>query len=67
MNEEKRTADVSQDMSARDALVKEGEEAQWCIFDPTISTIYGLRYERTGDKQYVTKQIHYLNRSWGAN
>ena len=65
MNEEKRTADVSQDMSARDALVKEGEEAQWCIFDPIISTIYGLRYERTGDKQYVTNQIHYLNRSLG--
>jgi len=65
MSQEKRTADVSQDMSARDALVKEGEEAQWCIFDPIISTICGLRYERTGDKPYLTQQIHYLNRSLG--
>jgi phosphorylase kinase alpha/beta subunit len=62
---ELRTTDTSEDMSARDALVKEGEEAQWCVFDPVISTIYGLRYERTADTHFISRQVHYLNRSLG--
>jgi len=65
MTEKLRTADVSQDMSARDALVKKGEEAQWCIFDPIISTIYGKRSEHKTDEEYVAKQIYYFNRSLG--
>jgi phosphorylase kinase alpha/beta subunit len=65
MTEKLRTADVSQDMSARDALVKKGEEAQWCIFDPIISTIYGKRFEHTTDEEYVAKQTYYFNRSLG--
>ena len=39
-----RTADVSDNMGKRDANVKLGEEAQWCIFDSIISVIYGERY-----------------------
>lgn len=62
---EKRTADFSDDLSARDSLLKQGEEAQWCIFDPIISAIFGDRYQKTGCTDYLEKQTHYLNRSLG--
>ena len=41
-----------------------GEEAQWCIFDPIISAIFGRRFqspERKDDD--LKKQTQYLNRS----
>lgn len=46
--------------------VKADEEAQWCIFDPLVSAIFGRRFQssqrRNGDFE---KQIQYLNRSLG--
>ncbi len=62
---EARTADVSDDMSGRDALLQPGQEAQWCVFDPVLSTIYGRRYLATGDALFREKQVHSLNRSLG--
>jgi len=58
-----RTVDVSDDMSARDRLLQPGGEAQWCLFDPIISIIHGLRYRRTGDPAALQLQHHHLNRS----
>lgn len=58
-----RTADVSEDMSARDSLLKPGQEAQWCIFDPIISVIYGRRFLATGDRRALDRQREHLNRS----
>ena len=43
--QELRTADVGRDLSVRNALPREGEKAQWCVFDPLISSTYALRYE----------------------
>ena len=60
-----RTADVSDDSGWRDALLKPGEEAQWCIFDPIVSTIYGLKYQKTSEPRALAQQTHYLNRSLG--
>lgn len=60
---ELRTIDVSDDMSNRDSLLEIGQEAQWCIFDPIISVIYGLRYQKTHDKNYLQLQTEYFNRS----
>lgn len=60
---EKRTADFSDDIHDRDELAKFGQEAQWCIFDPIISTIYGRKFRATGEKKYYYLQTHYLNRS----
>jgi len=60
-----RTANVSDDMSHRDSFARLGEEAQWCIFDPILSTIYGRRYVQTGDPEAARRQIHYFNRSLG--
>ncbi len=45
--------------------LKIGEEAQWCIFDPIVSAIFGLKFQKTGQKEYLEQQTYYLNRSLG--
>ena len=58
-----RTTDFSDDTSSRDALLKPGEEAQWCIFDPILSVIHGQRYLETGDAREFQLQLHHFRRS----
>lgn len=41
----------------------EGEEAQWCIFDPIISIIFGHQYQKTKEQKFLDQQIHYFKRS----
>ncbi len=60
-----RTADVSDDSSWRDALLTPGGEAQWCIFDPIVSVIYGQRYQVSGAAEDLAKQLEYLGRALG--
>jgi phosphorylase kinase alpha/beta subunit len=57
------TRDFSDDMSGRDALLRDGEEAQWCIFDPILSVVYGQRFARTGDVESRRRQWEHLNRA----
>ncbi|MEA5414506.1 glycoside hydrolase family 15 protein [Synechococcus sp. BA-132 BA5] len=41
-----------------------GNEAQWCIFDPILSCIYGMRYKSSKrDPADLKWQTYYLNRS----
>jgi len=61
--ENRRTVNISGDMTARDALVRPGEEAQWCLFDPLLSTIFGRRFLADGDPVHRAQQVHYFNRS----
>ncbi len=64
LNPEKRTIDFSADMLSRNALLpKEGLEAQWCIFDPIVSVIFGKRFQETRQEEDLVKQVTYLNRS----
>lgn len=51
-----RTSDFSTRIEERNRLLKPGMEAQWCIFDPVISAIHGMR----GD---LDRQIHHLRRA----
>jgi phosphorylase kinase alpha/beta subunit len=60
---EVRSADFSDDLTSRDALLRDGEEAQWCIFDPALSSAFGRRFQRTGDPHDLASQTLYLNRS----
>lgn len=60
---ERRTGDFSRDMSIRDALLNEGEEAQWCLFDPILSLHYGEQYKKTGKAQDLADQTRHFNRS----
>ncbi len=60
-----RTADFSDNLGARDQLLKPGLEAQWCIFDPILSVIYGRRYQLLGyDDDRIMQRIR-LQRSLG--
>jgi len=56
--------DFSEKIEVRNAKLREGFEAQWCIFDPLLSVIYGKRFlahpENTGE---LTRQTHFFNRS----
>lgn len=61
--EKLRTADYSNDVSGRDAMLPKGQEAQWCIFDSIVSTIYGRRYAATGQKADLELQTAYFNRA----
>lgn len=63
LSPEVRTTDFSDDMSARDSLLKPGQEAQWCIFDPILSVIHGTRFQATGDPVEFISQCHHLRRS----
>lgn len=68
--EGKRSADYSESTEERDKYLKPGEEAQWCIFDPIISVIHGLRclrWEKDEQKARESSrlQTYYLNRSLG--
>jgi hypothetical protein len=61
---EERTADVSDDLSSRNLLLPAvGQEAQWCLFDPNISCIFGQKFKLTRLPEHLTKQAEYLNRS----
>jgi phosphorylase kinase alpha/beta subunit len=60
---EKRTADYSDSMGDRDRLFVPGGEAQWCIFDPIISLYFGVRFQTSGDREFLRKQTIYFNRA----
>ena len=62
---EERSGDFSDNLERRNRFLKEGQEAQWCIFDPIMSAIYGNRFLRSGVASDHEKQIAYFNRSLG--
>ncbi len=63
LSPEKRTDDFSDNQAERDALLIPGQEAQWCIFDPIISVIYGRRYAESGDEADLKEQMKYFQRA----
>lgn len=59
------SSDREQWLQERGRGLKQGEEAQWCIFDPILSAIYGVRFQKTQQPEYLKRQTFYLNRSLG--
>lgn len=58
------SADSSDRLEFRDAFLQPNCEAQWCIFDPLLSIIYGERFlADPADEENYRKQVHYFNRS----
>ena len=45
--------------------LRDAEEAQWCIFDSIISVIFGMKFQKTRQAEFLEKQVFYLNRSLG--
>jgi phosphorylase kinase alpha/beta subunit len=65
LSAEQRTADFSDSLGQRDQLLKPGYEAQWCIFDPIVSCIWGQRYLLGGADLDLAAQVESLQRSLG--
>ena len=63
LSADQRTADFSDNLDARDQLLKPGMEAQWCIFDPIVACIYGQRYAAHKDPRDLALQIEATRRS----
>jgi GH15 family glucan-1,4-alpha-glucosidase len=58
------STDFSERLDFRDAHLQPDCEAQWCIFDPVLSIIYGKRFlADNSDRASFLKQVHYFNRS----
>ncbi len=58
------SSDFSDRLDFRDAFLQPNCEAQWCIFDPLLSIIYGQRFlAAPTDKASFSKQIYYFHRS----
>lgn len=53
------------DVDERDAHLQAGSEAQWCLFDPVLSTIHGWRFLESGDPAELDRQVHHWNRALG--
>ncbi|MGB0037136.1 MAG: glycoside hydrolase family 15 protein [Candidatus Acidiferrales bacterium] len=60
---EQQAADFSNSIEYRDALLHPGCEAQWSLFDPIISIIYGERYHESKQIGDLKNQTFYFNRS----
>ena len=64
MPPEERSGNFSENLAVRDALLRPGCEAQWCLFDPLLSVIFGRRFQgnrsRTGD---LEAQLLHFNRA----
>jgi phosphorylase kinase alpha/beta subunit len=58
------SSNFSERMDFRDAHLQPNCEAQWCIFDPALSIIYGQRFlADRSDTGSFQKQVHHFNRS----
>lgn len=57
------TRDFSNDLAERNRLAQGGGEAEWCIFDSTLSTIYGERFAAHRKTSDLELQTHYFNRA----
>lgn len=60
---ELRTIDHSTRIEARNKLLSPRCEAQWCIFDPILSVIYGRRFQKRRSREDLANQVLYFNRS----
>lgn len=60
-----RSADFMQRLGVRDEFLQPGCEAQWCLFDPLFSVIYGEEYQQTGAVEALQRQLEHLNRAIG--
>jgi len=57
---------TDEELKERDALLKDGEEAQWTLFDPMVSCYYGKLYQKTKNQEHLKIQSRFLRRSLAA-
>jgi len=57
---------TDEELKERDANIKDGEEAQWMLFDPMVSAYYGKLYQKSKDPKYLKFQQLFLSRTLAA-
>lgn len=62
---EARSSDYSDDTTERDRLLQEGEEAQWCLFDPLLAVHHARRFHRHDDPRERDRALWHLRRALG--
>lgn len=62
-DERTRTGGFFERVDERDRHLAAGTEAQWCLFDPVLSTIWGWRYLATRDPAHRALQVAHFNRA----
>ena len=60
---EERTSDFAEKLGVRDEFLQPGCEAQWCLFDPLLSVIYGADYQESGRDESLALELEHMNRS----
>ena len=61
---EERSSDFASRLEVRDAFLQPGCEAQWCLFDPLISAIYGKAFAAQPERQELLRlQLEHANRA----
>lgn len=58
-----RDADWSRRIQERNRLLKPGLEAQWCLFDPIVSVIHGMRFHESRRPEDFARQLHHFRRA----
>jgi len=59
-----RSSDFANRLQVRDAFLQPGCEAQWCLFDPLISAIYGKAFAAQPERQELLRlQLEHANRA----
>jgi len=61
---EERSSEFSSRLEVRDAFLQLGCEAQWCLFDPLLSVIYGKAFQnRPQHRELLELQVEHANRA----
>jgi hypothetical protein len=60
---EQRSNDHTLSNYLRDQFLAPGMEAQWCLFDPILSVIFGRRYLKSGSPEDLQIQLRFANRA----
>jgi phosphorylase kinase alpha/beta subunit len=59
-----RTMDFGRHIGVRDELLRPGCEAQWCLFDPILSSIYAARFREEPQRtDLLAAQLRHFNRA----
>jgi Glycosyl hydrolases family 15 len=58
-----RSAALGSRPEVRDEFLAPGCEAQWCLFDPLLSVIYGADYRERGREEWLALQLEHANRA----
>jgi len=61
---EQRSSSFAGRLAVRDEFLQPGCEAQWCLFDPVLSAIFGIEFaRRPAERRLLELQLDHFNRA----